>query len=90
VDIEEITFGEHDANVLRESFKPYERVRIAEKIEEAIRRKRGRPINSGGENQEKSPEFLKGKQTRDLVAEKAGTIVDVESGYLHPEAVEVL
>src|SRR5215207_1748642 len=46
MDIEAIAFGEHDANVLRENFKPSERVKIAEKIEAAIRRRRGRPLNS--------------------------------------------
>jgi hypothetical protein len=32
----------------------------------------GRPLNQKGESQEISPDFLKGRQTRDLVAEKAG------------------
>jgi hypothetical protein len=43
----------------RENFKPTERVKIAEKVEAAIRRKMGRPLNLEGESPEIYPDFKK-------------------------------
>jgi ParB-like chromosome segregation protein Spo0J len=72
VDIEHIAFGEHDANVLRENFKPSERVAIAEKVAAAIRERRGRPLNPNAENVPDLAPLEKGRRTRELVAERAG------------------
>jgi len=65
VRVSSIVAGEYAENEVRKDFTPSERAAIAKAIEDQI------PERRGGTNPEKFPDW-KGKETREIVAEKAG------------------
>lgn len=72
VNLEHLIYGEYAENEVRKDFTASERIAIGKAMEEALGERRGGDTSTGEQrNKENFPE-CKGKQTRDIAAEKAG------------------
>lgn len=79
IDLEHFVVGQHDENEVRKEFTDSERVAIADAVAKAMPERRGKV------NQDNCPE-LKGHQTRDIAAKKAG----FENGKQYERTKEVV
>lgn len=70
VNVSSIVAGEYAENEVRKNFTPSERHAIGKALAEEIGNRLGRPTKE--KSQKDSADFLKGTQTRDIVAQKSG------------------